>query len=372
MFIELIKGLFVNMAILTSIIMFANIIMHEKYLCQTLKNNIRNGILSGIFGCILMLFSVPITDQIILDFRYIPVIMMAIYVSDYASLETALIIGIFRIAFWGVNEPSLWAFINVIVVSIVCGIISRINIQTRTKWLLSVASTSLITGVIIYSFIAGLERWYDILLVYSAGSIFVSIIMFYFTEYIAEFNRKIELFKDEAEKDYLTGLKNSRQFDKHLKKRLKLDDSSQTDMAVLYIDIDHFKNINDKYGHSSGDLVLKEIGLILKEMARSQDIISRMGGEEFTMLLVDCKLAQAEIVAERIRSAVENYEFRMSNNQIVHITISIGVATIPRIISDGSKVLEQADKALYQAKRAGRNKVVIVGGDHRLNESIND
>lgn len=359
--IDMIKGLFVNMMILTSIVMFSNIVMHEKHLQRTLRNNIRNGILSGIFGCVLMLFSVPITDQIIVDFRYIPVIMMALYVADYASFEAAIIIGIFRLIFWGVNEASILASISIIIIGLVCGIIGHLDLTISNKWFLSVVFIGLITGYSIFSLIAGIENRTAIILMYLAELVGVSVVMYYFTEYLVRFNRKIERFKEEAEKDYLTGLQNSRQFDKAIDKHLDLYNSLHMDMALLYIDIDHFKNINDKYGHTSGDMVLKELGILLKRIARSQDLISRKGGEEFTMLLVDCMLPQASNVAERIRMAVENHEFRISKNQKVKITVSIGVAAMPKLVIDKTEFLDKADQALYKAKQAGRNQVIIAG-----------
>ena len=359
--IQIIRGLFINMTIITSLVMFANMLMHEKYLSQTKLNIIRNGILAGIFGSLLMLFSVPIYDHVMIDFRFIPVILMALYVAPLAAMEAAIVIGTFRIVYFGINEASVLACISIIITGVICSLIGRTHFQIRTKWLLSGALVSMIMLFSVYLLISDLDNKYYILMVYLIGMIAVSTIMFYFTEFIGRFNRKIEIFKDEAEKDYLTGLKNPRQFDKTFKSHLESISSEQRSIALLYIDIDHFKNINDGYGHESGDLVLREIGKILTKVARDKDVVSRKGGEEFTMLLADCKLAQAEMVAERIRNAIERNEFKLPNNQDIHISVSIGVAALPETTSDESKLLELADKALYRAKQSGRNKVVIAG-----------
>ncbi len=360
MIFETIRGLFVNMTILTSFIMFGNMIMYDKFVGKSLKSNITYGILSGIFGCLLMLFSVRISNQVILDFRYIPVIMMAIYVSSYAAAETALIMGLFRLVYFGINQASVTACIVIILLGIVSGAIGRTKLSIRDKWILCVGFSIIVTGYSIYTLIYENENRSYVLLVFLSGLVSVSVLMYYFLEFLNKFNEKIDNIKNEAEKDYLTGLKNPRQFDKILKNHLNENTGASEKVALLYIDIDHFKEINDQYGHNSGDLVLKELGRIFKSLARSQDIISRRGGEEFTMLLVDCQLEQAAVVAERIRFAVENAEFKLSEESSIHITVSIGVAALQPSVTDGAKLLEQADKALYQAKETGRNKVVVI------------
>lgn len=340
--------------------MFGNMIMYDKFIGKSLRSNITYGILSGIFGCLLMLFSFPISNQVILDFRYIPVIMMAIYVSSYAAAETAVIMGLFRLLYFGINQASVTAFIVIILIGFVSGAIGRTKLNIRDKWILCVGFSIIVTGYSIYTLIYETENRGYVMLVFLSGLVSVSVLMYYFLEFLNKFNEKIDNIKNEAEKDYLTGLKNPRQFDKILKNHLKSDTGASEEMALLYIDIDHFKEINDQYGHSSGDLVLKELGRIFNSLARSQDIISRRGGEEFTMLLVDCRLEQAVAVAERIRSAVEKAEFRLSDESSIHITVSIGVAALQPSIQDGVESLELADKALYQAKETGRNKVVVL------------
>ncbi len=363
MIIETIRGLFINTTILTSFIMFANMIMHEKYLSRSVQNNVRNGILSGIFGCLLMMFSVPITSEVILDFRYIPVIMMAIYVSSFAAFEASLIIAIFRLAYFGINRASITAFVVIIILGIVCGAIGRTKLDIRQKWILSAGFSVASAGFSIYSLIVELENRGTIMLIFLAGLISVSVLMYYLNEFLTRYNQKMEEIKDDAEKDYLTGLKNQRQFDKLLKRYTDANSSGEVVLSLLYIDIDHFKEINDRYGHVKGDIVLRDLGKLFRGLARSQDIISRRGGEEFAMLLADCQLPQAAAVAERIRSAVENTEFRISNQQSIHITVSIGVAAFVGTDLQETKLLEQADKALYRAKQSGRNKVILMNGE---------
>ncbi len=123
------------------------------------------------------------------------------------------------------------------------------------------------------------------------------------------------------------------------------------------VDIDFFKKVNDTYGHIEGDIVLKELGLILSENCRHFDEVSRIGGEEFSVLLPDCAYPRAMQIAERIKDAVKIHTFTLSTGVKIHITISIGVASYPETIQDIEKLMEKADTALYAAKRSGRNRV---------------
>jgi diguanylate cyclase len=186
-------------------------------------------------------------------------------------------------------------------------------------------------------------------------------LMFFFMEYIASFNRRLKRLRDEAEKDDLTGLVTSRRLNRSLTELIEAAIADHRSLSILYIDIDSFKSVNDSYGHLHGDRVLKEIGRIFKQAARSHDVISRNGGDEFTIILADCSLRQAVAVSERIRHAVEAYEFRLSESQRVNITVSIGIASLPETARERDLLLQLADEALYQAKRGGRNKIVVAG-----------
>ncbi|WP_406540839.1 GGDEF domain-containing protein [Clostridium ljungdahlii] len=138
-------------------------------------------------------------------------------------------------------------------------------------------------------------------------------------------------------------------------------------MSLIFLDIDYFKEINDKYGHGSGDIVLKNLANILTNTCRAFDIISRNGGEEFSVLLLNCPTADAIQVAERIRQNVEAYSFHISNKTTIHITISIGVSTYPSLTNNIDNLLSDADTALYKAKNEGRNKIILYKGNSLQN-----
>jgi diguanylate cyclase (GGDEF)-like protein len=130
--------------------------------------------------------------------------------------------------------------------------------------------------------------------------------------------------------------------------------------VLLMIDIDHFKDFNDRHGHEVGDLVLTEVARVMQRDSRGSDVAARYGGEEFTVVLVDMPVALAVARAEQMRADIEALpRLHLANGQAGTVTISIGLAVYPADGNSGEALLRSADKALYAAKHAGRNRVVI-------------
>jgi diguanylate cyclase len=267
--------------------------------------------------------------------------------------------AVFRVTYFGFNRGSLTAVVVILLVGLGCAAIGRLHLRLKLRWLLSVACVCVISGTGIWLLTSELADQGKILLVYLVGLIGVSVMMFFFIEFISKFNKNLAKIKKEAEQDFLTGLHNCRHFEKALNSQRDAAVAESRNMALLYIDIDHFKQINDRFGHAGGDQVLVELSAILRRMARSKDIVTRKGGEEFTMLLADCPLVKAAEVAERIRKSVEAHEFHLSHHNSARITLSIGVSAIPETTDAEDKLLDQADAAMYRAKQSGRNRVVM-------------
>ncbi|MDX3775520.1 diguanylate cyclase [Chromatiaceae bacterium AAb-1] len=161
----------------------------------------------------------------------------------------------------------------------------------------------------------------------------------------------------EAGRDILTRLLNRRFLPAVLAKEVGFARQHQTLFAILAIDIDHFKQINDGYGHEAGDMVLQQVASLLNNNSRGGDYLFRLGGEEFLMLLVDITPQDAFKVAEKIRKQVESEVFLLPREQTRHLTLSIGLA-MHNGHPDYQQALRSADEALYQAKHSGRNRVV--------------
>lgn len=162
-----------------------------------------------------------------------------------------------------------------------------------------------------------------------------------------------------AIQDSLTGLYNRRVLDDMLHREFARAERNQVKLSVLMLDIDHFKNLNDTYGHSFGDQALKLVSTAMKDLTRQTDIVCRYGGEEFLIAFPDCNTQHAIDKAIKIQHAVKELKLSYNNIEAPSITISIGLATYPDHAKDEAGILRLADKALYQAKQTGRDKVCI-------------
>jgi diguanylate cyclase (GGDEF)-like protein len=163
-----------------------------------------------------------------------------------------------------------------------------------------------------------------------------------------------------ATTDGLTGLVNHRTFQLRLDEHLAAARRYGKKVSLLLTDIDHFKAVNDTYGHPVGDVVLRQVAALLQKEARTTDIAARYGGEEFALVMPETDLAGAVRTAERIRARVGDAVFRTDQGEL-KVTLSVGVATFPSDADSKAALIERADGGLYHAKRHGRNQTVALG-----------
>ncbi len=172
-------------------------------------------------------------------------------------------------------------------------------------------------------------------------------------------NEKLEhaltLAKKECKEDFLTKLATRRAIDSELRKVEEAYKRYKINYSVCFVDIDHFKNINDTYGHDAGDIVLSALGKILKRFTRDVDFVGRYGGEEFLIILPSTNLEQAIEFAKKIKNIISNFKFLYKNERI-DVKVSIGVSE-RELCKNIDDTVKQADKMLYKAKQSGRNKV---------------
>lgn len=174
---------------------------------------------------------------------------------------------------------------------------------------------------------------------------------------IARLQNSMVNFKKEATTDNLTGLCNRKAFNMRLRRALVEAKADGIPVSVLMLDVDHFKRVNDTYGHQAGDMVLRLIGRLLSQNVKGRDTSARYGGEEFAVLLVGADLKAGVIVANQIRAAMESKQLiGKQGNGSDRITISVGVAQFQPNETAGL-LLDRADVAMYQAKQGGRNRV---------------
>lgn len=163
-----------------------------------------------------------------------------------------------------------------------------------------------------------------------------------------------------ANRDGLTGLFNHRYFQDELDRELQRSHRHQRSLSLLMCDIDHFKKVNDIYGHPGGDIVLRSIAELFTEAIRMTDLVARYGGEEFAVILPETPTKGGAVFAERLRRAVEQMKCDV-DGQEVKVTVSIGLATCEEWMAQITKssLIDSADKALYESKKNGRNRVTV-------------
>jgi diguanylate cyclase (GGDEF)-like protein len=174
--------------------------------------------------------------------------------------------------------------------------------------------------------------------------------------------RRVAILEEENITDPLMGIFNRRYLERRLEEEVARSKRYNLPLSILLIDIDYFKNVNDTYGHQVGDDVLENMGKMMDDIARDSDIVARYGGEEILIVLPSTPISGAVTIAERLRLLVESHAFRLpdsyNNLSMLHVTVSIGVAFLGQDIVEAHDLVERADKALYAAKKNGRNRVV--------------
>ena len=164
--------------------------------------------------------------------------------------------------------------------------------------------------------------------------------------------------------DTLTGVNNRRFYDQRLLEEVGRAQRDKLVISCLFFDVDHFKQVNDTYGHNEGDMVLREVATLIRMNLRTSDVIARYGGEEFSAILNNTDNEKASEIAERIRLSIAEREYKLASGENIHVSISIGVSTIHAgnyhidVNKLGQQLVQSADKCLYQAKQSGRNRVI--------------
>jgi len=169
-----------------------------------------------------------------------------------------------------------------------------------------------------------------------------------------KFNKLINSLRDEAMHDGMTGLLNHKFFEKRLDEEIERSERYKEKITLLFLDLDNFKRINDTYGHLFGDYVLKITASIIEENVRNIDIVSRYGGEEFIVILINANKKDSLKTAERIRKQIEEYEF-IEEKISEHLTIIIGMGEFPTDAKNKENLIRYSDHKMYTAKNDGRN-----------------
>ncbi len=174
--------------------------------------------------------------------------------------------------------------------------------------------------------------------------------------------REREQLVEAAVIDTLTGLTNRRGFDRRLAEEVARARRYDTPLSLVMMDLDSFKDINDKYGHATGDALLRAVGVLLNAELRTADVAVRFGGDEFALILPNTPKTDAWAVAEKIRTSIAQLGIYAEDGTCVRTSSSMGIAAVSERILHPADLMDTADKALYRAKRAGRNRVELSAG----------
>jgi diguanylate cyclase len=317
------------------------------------------GLMFGVFGMILMSYSFPVGPGTYANLRHLAMIIAGAYLGWLPAAVCAVLLSVSRVIFYDITYNSVSAAITLLLCGACCSWISLLSWSRLRKMTVSNLICMAVVFVLLLNNLGSLEAVMQFFPLELVTSLATGLIIYYVAEYIQRSNELFNHLEVRATTDFLTGLNNRQQFQRHLEDELIRATQQQECVSLLAVDIDHFKTINDTYGHPAGDEILVQLARRLFDNARPNDIVSRNGGEEFSVLMPDCTLEKAEQAGERIRAAVDQEMFVLPNGLRVAVTISVGAASCPHVLgAAGIRLLpHHADQALYQAKNTGRNRV---------------
>ncbi len=349
-----------NLTMVTTFLFFTNLLLNKFKDTFPQYNHVYpylSGVLHGFLGVGLMVLGSATSTGFHLDLRTFAIVS-AVYMGGRRAGTIALFI-ILIARFFLLDMSNITAVLVGIAMILLSYGLSMLLLtpayrKSFRRWLVIIVCSTVIPCMVVYftSIKAQLYGTVLVAIMYTAGGLFT----YWLLTYLSRSNQSLYLLKERASRDHLTGLYNARAFDSIFEQKMVEAEKTQEPFSLLMLDIDHFKMINDTYGHSAGDAVLECFGDLLHRSVRSSDYCARKGGEEFIVLLNQCDSEHARLAGEKLRRLVEEQDFELSEEVRLKVTVSIGISTFPT--TQAQLLLDQADQALYRAKREGRNRVI--------------
>ncbi|EUJ31677.1 putative diguanylate cyclase or phosphodiesterase [Listeria floridensis FSL S10-1187] len=348
--------------VITGCYVISKLIPNTKVLELSLRTKVAIALTSSIVTFSLMFFSIDLPFGILADLRFVVFLLLAYYVGASTTIMATFVTCVLRVFLAGGFSTATFVAIS-ITVSLAL-ILTFMAVKLRRSKIQQLPSLMLLNlvGVTLYT------GW---LLVYYGAKPFVltisviilftsSLALFIISVIVRDMITTRRLLREEVEyayKDFLTGLQNVRSFSNRIREIAK--DHKIKSLTIFIMDIDFFKQVNDRYGHSAGDVVLKEVARIMKEATGDSEDLFRVGGEEFCLLIPDICSDKAFEIGQKIRKAIQKKGFQVNASKKIGVTISIGIASGEKHKKQLTKLYKLADGALYSAKHSGRNRVVL-------------
>ncbi|MFW6363871.1 MAG: GGDEF domain-containing protein, partial [Spirochaeta sp.] len=273
--------------------------------------------------------------------------------------------GGFRTLYFGYTFSSVLAIATLAAATPLILFVGRSRVRRGARWAVSFTIYQILGSIAFIIVLREPSVYMTSLMVYNIGSGLVTFGVYHYLRFILTISDVFVRYQTEAQYDYLTGVYNARTFHAMFNAKAAAAEARNENLTLILVDADHFKDINDQHGHETGDLVLRDLSTILSDSLRSRDVVARYGGEEFAITLGNCGPERAVEVGERIRQMVEAHVFTTAGGQSLRVTVSAGIASFPRTTKEPGDLFRDADIALYEAKRGGRNRCVV----HQIHEA---
>lgn len=327
----------------------------------TTAANCAVGVLFAVAAIISMTDPIILEHGVIYDGRVPMLALSYAYSGPLGAFITVIAVSAYRLYIGGAGAlPGLLGIFLAMIGGTIASRIRPRQIKHRLSRSTMIGLGGSLSALAVFTLpdqaYAGLSL--NVVLIIIAANILATIVL---NDFLSNERKHLSLFRAleiDAAIDPLTRLDNRRSFDSKAEQALSADANPSGEYAVLMIDIDHFKAVNDTYGHDVGDRVLANVADIVSQSVRKNDIVARFGGEEIAVLLPGTAGSKAARIAENIRERIEANEFLITDGR-VRVTVSAGAAGAFSSLSDVAMALKAADQALYAAKRGGRNKVEI-------------
>lgn len=354
--IVMLKELFLNLTILITFNYLFTLLFKESlsYKEDRPMFQLLKGAACGLLGVFLIAFGFSYSDSII-DLRNIPIIIAALY-GGWVSTAVAFAIIVAGRILINFNASAIFSIAAVGIIAILSVAVLRGKKPDRKKAFVMLLFSNVIFTLTLLLLVP--EQPAGTLVYYWLISTLGGMLSLYIIKHEADARLLFKKYKFQANYDFLTGIFNKRKFEEI--SRLLYDRASRSassQLALIYLDIDHFKQINDQYGHYEGDQVLKELGTRLRFLISSSDPSARIGGEEFAVLIPNCTYTKGLHLAEEIRQTMDGNPILLTSGDTIFVTVSIGIAHYPTNTADPQTLPLIADRMLYKAKTSGRNQV---------------